>query len=103
MSTRIDTELFCLHCDRETSHTIVYMQKYIHRIVCNECGTEIAIDRKKIIETYTSDVIDRVLTKPRRITEEMRKDLTVFITSLPIRIITKPIKMAKEIMDVVKD
>ncbi len=101
MSNKIETDLFCLHCDRETLHTIGYSGRYLHKIRCEECGTEIAIDRKRILETYTADTLDRILTKPHRVTEEMRKDLTIFITSLPIRIMTKPIRLAKELMDVV--
>ena len=103
MSSKVKTELFCLHCDKETIHTITYSGRYLHKIKCEKCGTEIALDRRRILETYTADTLDRIFTKPHRLTEEMRKDLTVFITSLPIRIITKPIRMAKEIIDIVKE
>ncbi len=103
MSNEVKTVLFCLHCERETPHTIIYSGKYLHKIKCEKCGTHIAIDRKRILETYTADTLDRILTKPQRLTEEMRKDLTIFITSLPIRIITKPIRLAKELIDVVRE
>ncbi len=103
MSNKIETELFCLHCDKETLHTITYSGKYLHRIKCEKCGTEIALDRRRILETYTADTLDRILTKPHRLTEEMRKDLTSLITSLPLRIITKPIRLAKEFIDTVKE
>ena len=101
--TKMKTDLFCLHCDRETRHVITYLGPYLNRIRCEECGTELALDRKKILEGYAADTIDRVFTKPLRMTEEMRKHLTAFITSLPIRIMTKPYRMAKEIMGVVKE
>jgi len=103
MSNKIETELFCLHCDKETLHMITYSGKYLHRIRCKECGTEISLDRKRILESYTADTLDRILTKPHRMTEEMRKDLTSFITSLPVRIVTKPIRLAKEFIDTVKE
>ena len=103
MPSKIRTALFCLHCDKETLHTITYSGKYLHRIKCEECGTEISLDRRRILETYATDTVDRILTKPHRMTEEMRKDLTAFITSLPIRIMTKPIRMAKEFIDTVKE
>ena len=103
MSNKIKTELFCLHCDEETLHTITYSGKYLHKIRCGKCGTEVSLDRKRILETYTVDTIDRILTKPHRVTEEMREDLTTFITSLPIRILTKPIRLAKEFIDIVKE
>ncbi len=100
---KIKTELFCLHCGKEVPHTIVYAGRYLNRIKCDRCGTEIALDRKKILESYATDTVERVLTKPHRLTEEMRRDLTTFITSLPIRILTKPYRMAKEILEVIKE
>jgi uncharacterized Zn finger protein len=99
---KIDTELSCLHCDRETPHSIIYRGKYIHKIKCLECGTELAINSRRILDTYTSDAIERFLTRTRGINEEMRKDLTLFIAGLPVRIVTKPVRMAKEFLDVFK-
>ena len=97
---KINTELLCLHCDTETAHTIIYRGKYIHRIKCDECGTELAISSRRILDTYTSDAIERFLTGSRGINEEMRKDLTLFIAGLPVRIITKPVRMAREFLHV---
>ena len=102
MTAQMKTELFCLHCNRECLHTITYVGTYLKEVRCEECGTHIEIDRRKILETYTAEVIDRVLTKPHRITEEVRKDLSNFMHSLPIRILTKPLRVAKEIIEVVK-
>ncbi len=103
MGNIIRTTLFCLHCDKETLHTITYSGRYLHRIKCEKCETEIALDRRRILETYAADTVHNILTKPHRLTEEMRKDLTAFITSLPIRIMTKPIRIAKEFIDTVKE
>ncbi len=102
MTTTMKTELFCLHCNRECLHTITYRGTYLQEVRCQECGTHIEMDRKKILETYTAEVIDRLLTKPHRLTEEVRRDLSNFIKSFPIRIITKPLRVAKEIMEVIK-
>lgn len=99
---KIDTELLCLHCDSETAHSIIYRGKHIHRIKCLECGTELAINSRRILDKYTSDAIERFFAAPRGINEEMRKDLTLFIAGLPVRIITKPVRMAKEFLDVFK-
>jgi len=103
MTDTIETQLFCLHCHKETLHTVIYRGKYLNKIRCEECKTEIALDRKKILETCTADTIERIFTKPHRMTEEMRKDITHFMISLPIRIITKPVRLAKEFMDIVKE
>ncbi len=103
MTESIDARLKCLHCDRETDHTITYAGPYLNKIRCKECGVEIALDRKRIMETYASDALERVLSKPQRMTEELRGDLTAFLGSLPVRILTKPYRVAKEIVDVVVD
>ena len=103
MTTTMKTKLFCLHCNRECIHTITYLGTYLKEVRCQECGTHIEMDRKKILETYTADVIDRILTKPHRLTEEVRRDLSNFIKSFPIRIITKPLRVAKEIIEVIKE
>ena len=99
MTTKIKALLFCLHCNKETDHTIVYKDRYLEDIKCSICGNEIRINREKLLETYTADFIDRVLTKPHRITEEMKKDLSQFLKSIPIRILTKPYRVAREIGD----
>jgi len=103
MTTTMKTELFCLHCNRECLHTITYLGTYLKEVRCQECGTHIEMDRKRILETYTAEVIDRILTKPHRLTDELRKDLSNFIRSFPIRIITKPLRVAKEIIEVIKE
>ncbi|MCD5398032.1 bh protein [candidate division NPL-UPA2 bacterium] len=103
MTTTIKTELFCLHCNQECLHIITYLGTYLKEVRCQECGTHIEMDRKRILETYTAEVIDRILTKPHRLTEEVRSNLSNFIKSSPIRIITKPLRVAKEIMEVIKE
>jgi len=97
MTSRIKALLFCLHCNKETSHLIVYRDRYLEYIKCSVCGNEIRINREKLLETYTADFIDRVLTKPHRVTEEMKRDLSRFLKSIPIRILTKPYRVAREI------
>ncbi len=99
---KVDTELLCLHCDRETNHTVIYRGKYIHRIKCIECGTEIAINSKKILGNYTPEDAGRCVSKPGKALEEMAADLAAFMSSLPVRIITKPVRLAGEFLDVFK-
>lgn len=100
MTTKLKTMLFCLCCNKETSHTIIYKGGYLEDIKCSICGNEIRIDREKLLETYTADFIDRVLTKPHRLTEEIKRDLSQFLKSIPIRILTKPYRIAREIGDI---
>ena len=78
------------------------MWKNPKSIKCAECGSEIEIRREKLIGNYAVDFIERILTKPYRMTRELEKDLTKFILSLPIRIITKPYRIAKEVGEMIK-
>ena len=79
------------------------MGDYVHKIKCNICNTEIQIDREKIIKFYTSKVLKRLLTKPERITEELREDMSSLLVSLPFRIASKPYRMAKEFFEIIKE
>lgn len=101
---RIDTELMCLHCDRETPHAMVYKGRYIQRIKCLECGTGIAIDSRRILASCGTAALERILTRSLAadfgINEKMRRELTALVASLPVRIITKPARVAKEFLDV---
>ena len=109
MSVILKGKLYCLHCHTETPHTLTYAghplsgDSYLRKIKCEDCKTVIELDRIKILELYGKQVVKRVLTKPSRLTKEIRDDLTNFIKSLPIRIITKPYRTAKEILEIVKD
>lgn len=98
----IETNLFCLHCEKETPHVITYVGDYVHKIKCNICNTEIHIDKEKIIKFYTSKVFKRLLTKPERLTEELRKDMSSLLVSLPFRIASKPYRMAREFFEIIK-
>jgi len=100
MGDKLKVQLFCLNCNKETEHTMIYKDKYLEDIKCNICGNEIKVNREKLLETYTADFIDRILTKPHRMTEEINRDLSRFLKSIPIRIITKPYRLAHEVTDI---
>jgi len=48
------------------------------------------------VALYGEQLIERILTKPQRLTEEYRRDLFEFFSTIPFRIITKPYRMLKE-------
>lgn len=102
MTSRMKAELFCLHCNKDTPHTVTYVGNTLKSIRCTKCGSEIEIRREKLIENYAVDFIERILTKPYRMTRELENDLTKFILSLPIRIITKPYRIVKEMGNIIK-
>ena len=93
----VKTILRCIRCQKDCEHTIIYRKGMIYSIVCSECGIEVGFDRNKLLACYGEDLVNRVLTKPRRITEEYEKDLIRFVSEIPFRIITKPYRIMKEI------
>lgn len=102
MSSEMKAILFCLHCNKETEHTINYIGNIISSIRCEKCGTEIEVKKETLIGTYTEDFINRIITKPHRMTKELESDLTSFLISLPIRIITKPYRLLGEVKEIAK-
>jgi len=103
LSEEIKTTLFCLHCAKETPHTIVYSGQYLRKIRCRKCNIEVQIDKEKILQLYTSDILERILSKPERLTEEVRKDISSFLLSMPFRIVSKPYRIAKEVLEIMKN
>ncbi|HHY03842.1 MAG TPA: bh protein [Thermoanaerobacterales bacterium] len=102
MSSSMKAELFCLHCNKDTPHTVTYVGNTLESIKCIECGNEIQIKKEKLLENYAIDFIERILTKPHRMTEELEHDIKKFILSLPIRVVTKPYRIAREVEQIVK-
>lgn len=94
--SKVDAYLFCMNCDKETEHEIEYKDAQIHRILCKNCGVGIQINQEYVKEHYKEDFISRVVSKPKRMTKEMEKDLNAFLRSLPYRVITKPYRVYKE-------
>ena len=92
----MDTCLFCLHCDKETEHQIVYQNNQIQSIKCRECGMTVQINEDYVQKHSRDELVQRVLSKPRRITREIQADLNGFLKSLPHRMITKPYRVYKE-------
>ncbi|MEN3185460.1 MAG: bh protein [Atribacterota bacterium] len=94
---KMKTSLTCLRCQKDTLHSVVYQGEVIRIIRCEECGLEVSFDQKKLLTLYGEDLLKRVLTKPRRLTEEYEKDLFSFFSSIPFRIVTKPYRILKEL------
>lgn len=93
---KMEAGLYCLHCKEEVDHEITYINSQIKSIRCLQCDKtkELRIDMKK--EIY-KEIIDRISTKPTRITEEYRKDLSHLLFSLPVRVIKKPYRLLKDV------
>lgn len=47
-------------------------------------------------QSYGELLLSRIITKPSRLNQEIHKDLTTFLCSIPVRFMTKPVRIAKE-------
>jgi transcription elongation factor Elf1 len=42
----VKTELFCIKCNKETEHELIYISDKLARIVCLECGLTLNFDEE---------------------------------------------------------
>ncbi len=96
------TELYCETCNEETSHKIEYASDYMKSVTCTKCHTKVEMDKEVLLQEYKSDFVERILTKPSRMTKELKKDIASFFKKLPKRIATKPKRISDEVKELKK-
>ncbi|HHU64299.1 MAG TPA: bh protein [Clostridiales bacterium] len=96
---RIKVQLYCIECRQECEHSIIYWNDKLKAIECCSCGRNLEIIHERMLEYCVARWVKRILTKPKRMTKELENDFKQFLLSLPIRIIKKPYKVAREISD----
>ncbi|MDD3776754.1 MAG: bh protein [Actinomycetota bacterium] len=94
--------LFCINCNREVPHTVHYIGDYLKSVECNHCGKKVEIDRRHLRTVFAEDFINRILTKPHRMTEDMKKAVATLMPFFPKRLIREPLKVLKEIYEILK-
>lgn len=94
--------LFCINCNRESPHTVQYIGSYLRSVSCDNCSRIIEIDRRHLRTVFAEDFINRILTKPHRMTEDMKKAVATLMPFFPKRLIREPLKVLKEIYEVLK-
>lgn len=99
----IETELYCVECERETVHRVIYLDNEIQRIKCNRCQSVFGIDKKKLIENYTVETAEHILTEPFKLNQELKEQGVSFLFSLPRRLLTKPYRVAREFIRILKE
>ncbi|WP_027415365.1 hypothetical protein [Aneurinibacillus terranovensis] len=91
----IQTELFCGACLKDSLHTIVYLNGNIYKLTCEECGH--TITKPDVVKDIYGEYLERILSKPHRLKDEIEKHPSKTISSLPSRIISKPFRFYKEL------
>ncbi|MCM2676130.1 bh protein [Alkalicoccobacillus plakortidis] len=94
-TSQMEADLYCIHCKEEVLHEITYVNNQLKSIECLECrhDLEIVMDLNK---EFYEETQKRVVTKPKRMTQEYREDLSRFLFSLPVRVISKPYRLFKD-------
>ena len=99
----VKAELFCIQCNKETEHELIYISGKLTKIACLECGLTLKFDEEALLLIYSKDLVGRILTKPKRIVDEAFIDLSKFLRIMPLRIITKPKRIADEVRKIIDD
>lgn len=99
MSESIVMERYCLECREETEHILHYADGLLKEGRCTKCDSSFS-NRVKLLEIYGEKFMERVLTKPLRVAEELLDDLTGTIRSLPERVIKKPFREASRLANI---
>jgi len=94
--------LFCVNCNKETPHTVFYIRNYLRSVVCDNCNKRIEIDRRHLRTVFAEDFINRILTKPHRVTEDMKRAFATLMPFFPKRLFREPLKVLREIYAVLK-
>jgi hypothetical protein len=94
--------LFCVNCDKESSHTVHYIGSYLKSVSCDSCSRKIEFDRRHLRTVFAEDFINRILTKPHRMNEDMKKAVATLMPFFPKRLIREPLKVLKEIYEVLR-
>ena len=94
--------LFCVNCNEETPHTVQYIGSYLRSVSCDNCAKKIEIDRRHLRTVFAEDFIDRILTKPHRINEDMKKAFATLMPFFPKRLFLEPLQVFREIYGILK-
>ncbi|GAA4712145.1 bh protein [Brevibacillus fulvus] len=96
--SEMESDLYCIHCRTETPHVITYLNDEIKKIGCKECQNAVGLEIDIMQELY-KEFYNRISTKPNRISQEYREDLSHFLARLPIRVVSKPYRLIKELQE----
>ncbi|MGM0878616.1 MAG: bh protein [Bacillota bacterium] len=95
-SSEMRSNLYCISCNDETPHIITYINNEIESIECEDCQRGMVIKRD-IMKEFYKEVYERVSSKPSRITTEYKENLSGFLYKLPVRVVSKPYRVMRDL------
>jgi len=100
---KVETYLHCIDCDEETEHVVIYLDDEIKSIKCKKCNRVSGIDKKELLELYTIETVEHILTEPLRLNQCIKEDGSKFIFSFSKRLLTKPSRIFRDVIDLLND
>ena len=85
-----ESYLRCTACEQESEHQVVYAGRFVSEIQCA------AVTRLDVSEDYLPDLRHRISSKPGRLARRLRSDPGELAASLPVRTVSKPVRMLQE-------
>lgn len=100
MYTTYNVQLDCVHCGEGAEQVLTYVGGLLVLSYCHWCGYEVHKSRELLRAEYLRDLRHRVGTKSHRLRGEARVSLPSFVLGMPRRLVTKPLRLLDEIVEV---
>lgn len=95
-------QLRCSSCGLETEHTLRYAGRLLVSTECGNCGAIRHHPEHDLRHAYLHDLESRLLSKPGRWVSRLRRHPVQTLIELPGAIISQPMKIAREIITVLR-
>jgi hypothetical protein len=95
-------QLRCTSCGLETEHTLRYAGRLLVSSKCGNCGAVQHHPDSDLRHAYLHDLESRVLSKPGRWANRLKRHPVETLIELPGAILSQPVKIAREIITVLR-
>jgi hypothetical protein len=102
MEGRELAQLRCTSCGLETEHTLRYAGRLLVSTKCGNCGETRHHPESDLRHAYIHDLESRVLSKPGRWVNRLKRHPVETLIELPGAILSQPVKIAREIITVLR-
>lgn len=103
MEGRESGVLRCSSCDLDTEHTLRYAGRLLVSTTCTNCGYTWHHIDPDLRYAYLHDLEMRIWTKPGRWLRQLQRHPVETLLTLPVALIRQPVKIAREIITVIRD
>ncbi len=99
---KLEVERLCIRCRKETVHHLVYVDGMLKEGTCTGCGRHFH-NRTQLLEMYGEELLKRIATKPIRLAKELLEDPVDTIKHIPGRLLKKPFSEAKKLEEIIRE